>query len=76
MTDPGVHDQTIWVFTITGMRRENGLLLSPNIDHLFDKGFLSFSGSGAIVLSPLVAAEIVRRLGVNPDQNVGSFSDG
>jgi hypothetical protein len=20
MTDPGVHDQTIWVFTITGMR--------------------------------------------------------
>lgn len=32
----------------------NGLLLVPNIDRAFDKGFLTFEESGAIVISPLL----------------------
>ena len=31
---------------------ENGLLLTPSIDHLFDRGFISFEGNGDMVLSP------------------------
>ncbi|HEY3638453.1 MAG TPA: HNH endonuclease [Rhizomicrobium sp.] len=30
---------------------ENGLLLTPHIDHLFDKGFITFSDHGQIVVS-------------------------
>lgn len=30
----------------------NGLLLSPHIDHLFDQGFISFADDGALLVSP------------------------
>jgi putative restriction endonuclease len=33
----------------------NGLLLSPNLDKAFDKGFITFESDGAIRLSPLLA---------------------
>ena len=33
------------------LSRENGLLLSPTYDKLFDKGFISFKKDGAILLS-------------------------
>ena len=42
----------------------NGLLLSPNIDLLFDLGYISFRDDGTILLSPRVAAEDLARLGV------------
>jgi putative restriction endonuclease len=29
----------------------NGLLLSPHVDHLFDRGFITFQNSGAVVVS-------------------------
>jgi len=32
----------------------NGLLLSPNLDKAFDKGFITFAASGVIRLSPLL----------------------
>lgn len=32
----------------------NGLLLSPNLDKAFDKGFITFETNGAIRLSPLL----------------------
>jgi putative restriction endonuclease len=32
----------------------NGLLLSPNLDKAFDKGFITFESDGAIRLSPLL----------------------
>ncbi len=32
---------------------ENGLLLTPTIDHLFDKGFISFEGNGRLIISPV-----------------------
>lgn len=31
---------------------ENGLLLTPNIDHLFDRGFVSFESTGRLLISP------------------------
>lgn len=37
----------------------NGLLLSPHIDRLFDRGYISFEDSGALILSPLLPPEVI-----------------
>lgn len=57
---------------------ENGLLLTPTIDHLFDRGFISFRGDGKLLISPVAHGESLRRMGVDPDTatNVGAFSEG
>jgi len=56
---------------------ENGLLLTPSIDHLFDRGFISFEGDGRLLLSPVAHAESLRRMGVPTDRNVdvGRFTN-
>lgn len=55
---------------------ENGLMLTPNVDHLFDRGFITFSGNGQLVYSPAVDRESVLRMGFDPDVqlDVGGFS--
>ena len=57
---------------------ENGLLLTPSIDHLFDRGFISFENSGRLIVSPVADAESLRRMGVDYSAplNVGDFSSG
>ena len=57
---------------------ENGLLLTPTIDHLFDKGFISFEDKGGLIVSPVADPQSLRRMGIAPDQriNVGTFSEG
>jgi len=57
---------------------ENGLLLTPSIDHLFDRGFLSFEGHGLLLVSPVAHKESLRRMGVpvGAPLNVGPFSKG
>lgn len=37
----------------------NGLLLSPHIDRLFDRGYISFEDSGALMLSPKLPDDVV-----------------
>ncbi|CDY77939.1 putative type II restriction endonuclease [Caballeronia glathei] len=37
----------------------NGLLLSPHVDHLFDRGFISFSSNGTLLVSTHLAATVV-----------------
>lgn len=37
----------------------NGLLLVPHIDHLFDKGYITFMSTGALVVSPQLPDEII-----------------
>jgi putative restriction endonuclease len=55
---------------------ENGLLLTPTIDHLFDKGFLSFENGGQLIVSPVADPVSLRRMGISVDRtiNVGAFS--
>lgn len=55
---------------------ENGLLLSPNIDFLFDRGFISFGDDGTLLISPVADKSCLRRLGIPIDGsiNVGTFS--
>lgn len=57
---------------------ENGLLLTPSIDHLFDRGFISFEGNGRLLISEVAHKESLHRMGVPIDEvkNVGSFSEG
>ena len=57
---------------------ENGLLLTPSIDHLFDRGFISFEADGKLLVSPVAHAESLERMGVPVGErvNVGGFSDG
>ncbi len=55
---------------------ENGLLLTPNADHLFDRGFVSFDGNGDVLISPVADANSLARMGVETrhPRNVGPFS--
>lgn len=57
---------------------ENGLLLTPTIDHLFDRGFISFEDDGDLLVSPIANRNALSRMGVACDRviNVGSFSAG
>jgi len=57
---------------------ENGLLLTPSIDHLFDRGFVSFEDNGLLLISPVAHKQSLQLMGVPSDQviNVGKFSDG
>jgi hypothetical protein len=53
----------------------NGLLLAPHIDHLFDKGLISFTDSGALLISSHLDHGILNAWGISLDVNVGAFSD-
>jgi hypothetical protein len=57
---------------------ENGLLLTPTVDHLFDKGFISFEDSGQLIVAPVADQRSLRRMGIETESrvNVGSFSQG
>lgn len=52
----------------------NGLLLAPHIDHLFDKGFISFRDSGQMLVSPKTNPRIFDKWNLPQSINVGSFS--
>jgi hypothetical protein len=55
---------------------ENGLLLTPSIDHLFDRGFISFEGSGEVLVSPRADQLSLGRMGLRVGErlNVGAFT--
>lgn len=57
---------------------ENGLLLTPSIDHLFDRGFISFDDGGTLLISPVAHRPSLERMGVPTDKllKVGQFSSG
>jgi hypothetical protein len=57
---------------------ENGLLLTPSIDHLFDRGFVSFRGDGRLLVSPVAHKLSLERMGVPTDRvvHVGNFNEG
>lgn len=43
----------------------NGLLLQPNFDKLFDKGFISFNDDGTIILSKKLSAKDFKNFGLS-----------
>ena len=57
---------------------ENGLLLTPTIDHLFDRGFIGFENNGELIISPIAHRPSLVRMGIETEKsfNVGSFTQG
>lgn len=54
----------------------NGLMLTPSIDHLFDRGFISFADEGDLIVSPIADTESLKKMGVDTDviKTVGTFN--
>jgi putative restriction endonuclease len=57
---------------------ENGLLLTPSIDHLFDRGFIGFEDNGRLIISPVAHRPSLERMGIDvtAPASVGTFSSG
>jgi hypothetical protein len=57
---------------------ENGLLLTPSIDHLFDRGFIGFEDNGRLIVSPVAHRPSLERMGIDTASpvNVGAFTSG
>ncbi|MGM1051837.1 MAG: HNH endonuclease [Pseudomonadota bacterium] len=52
----------------------NGLLLAPHIDHLFDRGYITFDDDGLVEFSPQLTQQAAKALGVEINQYVGKFN--
>jgi hypothetical protein len=52
----------------------NGLLLSPHIDHLFDEGYITFSGRQELLIVPEVRDKLLDAWGIDAGVQVGEFS--
>lgn len=58
---------------------ENGFMLTPSIDHLFDKGFISFENDGSILLADIANRDTMVKMGVigkSVPTNIGKIRDG
>jgi len=53
----------------------NGLLLSPHVDHLFDRGFISFEDDGSMIVSDLLDPTILLAWSVDSSLNCGAFTN-
>ena len=51
----------------------NGLLLSPHLDHLFDQGYISFSDLGDVIISPKCPSAVCMAWGIDETIDVGPF---
>ena len=49
---------------------ENGILLSPNYDALFDKHLISFEDSGEIIISPMIKPNQLSLLGISKEAKI------
>lgn len=57
---------------------ENGFLLTPTVDHLFDRGFITFEDEGKLLVSKIANKDSMERMGIpiNRSLNVGNFTSG
>jgi len=56
---------------------QNGLLLTPHVDLLFDRGWISFEDSGCLLISRQLPPEVEKALGLglNQGRRYGSFKE-
>lgn len=55
---------------------ENGILLSPDLDGLFDKYLISFEDSGKIIISEKLSDEEIEKLGINGEMKLTQVTNG
>ena len=53
---------------------QNGLLLSPHIDHLFDQGYITFSNTEQLLVVPDVRTNLLDKWGIDAGTSVGEFN--
>lgn len=55
---------------------ENGFMMTPSIDHLFDRGHISFENNGELLVSSTADTRSLNRMGVNTSRviRVGQFT--
>ena len=51
----------------------NGLLLSPHVKHLFDRGHISFTDAGSLLVSERMNDAVLNAWGLKRGQQVGAF---
>ena len=52
----------------------NGLLLSPHVDRLFDRGWITFDDDGTLIKSPHLDQAVMEAWGMTGLENVGAFT--
>ncbi|MEQ8691830.1 MAG: HNH endonuclease [Pseudomonadales bacterium] len=57
---------------------ENGFMLTPTVDHLFDKGFIGFEDSGELIVSSVSDRLSLNKMSIPVDRvcRVGNFTEG
>lgn len=51
----------------------NGLLLAPHVDKLFDRGWITFEDNGDLLVANKDISEVMKMWGLDPVANVGKF---
>lgn len=57
---------------------DNGFMLTPSIDHLFDKGYIGFENDGSILLADIADRSAMEKMGVignDAPTNIGQLRD-
>ncbi len=52
----------------------NGLLLAPHVDRLFDRGMITFTDDGQMLVSKHLKNSLLKSWGISTQVNVGSFN--
>lgn len=52
----------------------NGLLLSPHVDHLFDAGYIGFTNDGTMLVAQELDRAVLMAWHIEPTMNVGPFN--
>ncbi|CAB4852393.1 unannotated protein [freshwater metagenome] len=52
----------------------NGLMLAPHVDHLFDRGFISFADDGDLLVSDQMETSVLNAWSIGVPRNVGAFN--
>ncbi len=58
---------------------DNGFMLTPSVDHLFDKGFISFDNDGEVLLADVADRETMKKMGIIScgfSKNIGVLASG
>jgi putative restriction endonuclease len=55
---------------MNGLMARTGLLLTPTIDHLFDRGFIGFQRNGDLIVSRVAHRPSLEKMGIDTQGGV------
>lgn len=68
-------NKSFWLNNREKLDGNNGLLPAPHIDHLFDKGFISFEDDGRLLRSEALPQSVQDAWGLIPEAKSTPFSE-